>query len=630
MITIGLMLMPEAHADTLDQQRTWYEQAQEALADKDLNAYQNLRSKLDSYPLVPYLDYRAFAQSLFDKSPEHVEAFLAEFQQLPFGGTIKERYLTHLANTNRWGDFLELQPKPPRSQVLQCHYYYAKSQQGAKDVAWKGAKSLWLTGKSTLSACDPLLDQWQKAGLRTNALILERMLLVYSEGNRSRLIYLDKQLTGNSQQTGQEVLALFDKPEGVADFAKRSKVTPFNQQLTILAYKKLVRSDVNDAIAQYPRTMQGQHFGVVQQQLLADYTASRLMASDDEALQQWRDQALAKTRSVSLLERRIRQAMREDDWQAVASWFKRLPESARKTTRWQFWQARLDERAGNKEKADKGYTQLLGQRNFYSAAAATVLGKPIVYDIKRATQDKSITAQYSKTLVRIKELIALDKLQAAGREWQYLLQGMNNDEIVAMAAYAAAHRWHHLAVQATIAGKLWDHIALRFPIAHQWWFDFFSKQRDLPVTTMMALARQESALNVEAMSPVGARGLMQLMPGTAKETAKQLGRNYQGKDSLLDPGVNIRLGSGYLKMMLERYDNNRVFAFAAYNAGPRRVDSWREGTDGKLDVYAFIEAIPFNETRGYVQNVLMFEVYYGGLTDRAIPLLQPNELKAKY
>ena len=83
-------------------------------------------------------------------------------------------------------------------------------------------------------------------------------------------------------------------------------------------------------------------------------------------------------------------------------------------------------------------------------------------------------------------------------------------------------------------------------------------------------------------------------------------------------------------MMLDRYDNNRVYAFAAYNAGPTRVNRWREGSDSTLDVFAFIEAIPFNETRGYVQNVLMFEVYYGGLIGKETNLLNQNELSARY
>lgn len=630
LIGAALLAVPVCQAASLEQQREWYEQAGIALEDSNETLYRQLRKKLDDYPLTPYLDYRDFSRQLGKKTPEQVEAFIADYKSLPFSTTIKARYLEILANAERWQNFVAVQPMPPRSEVLKCHYYYAQSQLGNTDVAWHGAESLWLTGKSISDACDPLLAKWQKAGQRTNTLILDRMLLVFEEGNRNRLNYLNKQLTGSGKATGKAVMDLYDNPDRVAAFAKRSKVTPFNQNLTVLAYERLARMDVKEAVKQYRRTMDGQHFSKAKRQRLADYVAGRLFSTDKKELLDWRDKALSKSQNVRLLERRIREAIRKADWQDVGRWIARLPQAERNSTRWVFWQANLLAKEGKTDAADKLYRSILGQRDFYSAAAATVLGKPIVYPVKTSSAASTRPQEYRDTLVRIKELIALDKIFAANREWHYLLDGMDNEQVVMLATYAAANKWHHLAVQATIAGQLWDYVELRFPIAHKWWFDFFSKKRGLPATTMMALARQESALNVEAVSPVGARGLMQLMPTTAKETAKKLGRNYQGKKSLFDPGVNIRLGSGYLKMMLERYDNNRIFAFAAYNAGPSRVNRWREETGGQLDVYEFIEAIPFTETRGYVQNILMFEVYYGDLTGKKTPLLKPDELEASY
>ncbi|MEJ2765526.1 murein transglycosylase [Photobacterium sp. MCCC 1A19761] len=629
-ISVGLLSGSTGLAASLEQQREWYEQAGEALNQDEISRYRQLRSKLDGYPLVPYLDYRDFSRELSEKTPAEVEAFMAKYQSLPFSTSIKTRYLEKLAEDERWQNFIEIQPMPPRGEVLRCHYYYAQSKLGNAEMAWQGAASLWLTGKSLSDACDPLLNKWQAAGRRTNTLILDRMLLVFEEGGRSRLNYLNRQLSGKGKTRGSDVLALFDDPEKVAEFAKRSRVTPFHQNLTLLAYKRLVRKDVREAVAQYERAMTGQRFGKHKRQQMADYTAGWLFSTDDDDLIRWRDDKLKTSKSTRLLERRIRLAIRDADWEAVAQWLERLPAAARSTPRWTFWRARLMAQNGDQQGAAEVYRSILGQRDFYSAAAATVLGKPILYPIKSPAKPRGLIKQYGQTLSRIKELIAMEKEFAARREWDYLLDGMDSEQVLMLATYAAANKWHHLAVQATISGQLWDYIELRFPVAHKWWFDFFSKKRELPATTMMALARQESALNVDAVSPVGARGLMQLMPATAEETARKLGRSYEGKGSLLDPGVNIRLGSGYLKMMLEQYDNNRIFAFAAYNAGPGRVKRWRAETDGELDVYAFIEAIPFNETRGYVQNILMFEVYYGDLIGKKTPLLKANELSAKY
>lgn len=120
------------------------------------------------------------------------------------------------------------------------------------------------------------------------------------------------------------------------------------------------------------------------------------------------------------------------------------------------------------------------------------------------------------------------------------------------------------------------------------------------------------------------------MPATAKYTAKKYQLTYSGVDDLYQVGKNIEIGSHYLNGLLAQYDNNRIFAFAAYNAGPQRVDRWREQTQGKLDAYAFIEAIPFRETCGYVQNILMFETYYRDLMGLQGELLNENELQTKY
>lgn len=619
-----------APLERLEQQREWYKQAGVALENNKVKKYRQRREKLDDYPLHPYLDYRYFSRNLKEKTPKQVEAFIDEHQTLPFSTTIKERYLALLANTHRWQNFIDVQPMPPGGELLKCHYYYAQSKLGNTAVAWQGAQSLWLTGKSISDACDPLLAKWQKAGQRTNTLILDRMLLVFTEGNRRRLKYLKKQLIGSGKEQGAAILVLFDKPEQVSRFAKRSRVTPFHQDLAVIAYKRLARKNIKEAVRQYQVVMDGQHLGQAKRQILADYSAARLFSTEKADLLRWRDNKIRTSTQIRLLERRIRLAIREADWQGAEAWIKRLPKEAQQTTRWTFWHAHLLAQKDQQQAADEIYRSLLGQRDFYSVAAATVLNQPIYYPIKAAPATLKHSLIYAETLTRIKELIALDKIFAANREWAYLLNGLDSEQVQILAAYAAANNWHHLAVQATISGQLWDHIELRFPLAHKWWFDFFSKRRGVPTTTMMALARQESGWNADAQSPVGARGLMQLMPATAKSTAKKLGRNYRGKRSLFDPGVNIRLGSGYLKMMLDRYDNNRIYAFSAYNAGPGRVKRWRDDSNRSLDVFAFIEAIPFNETRRYVQNVLMFEVYYGDLIGKKTSLLNPNELSARY
>lgn len=633
MALLSLTLTSAFHvqAASLEQQRTWYNQAQKAFDKKDMATFNSNKVKLGGYPLYPYLEYRAFNAVLKNKSPSQVKSFVSKYQALPFSQTIQSRYLSHLAQGDRWRDFLSMQPTAPKGTSLQCDYYYAKSQTGNPSQAWSGAQKLWQTGASLPDRCDPLLDAWTAAGKRTNTLVLERMLLAYQKGNKGLLVYLDKQLSGSAKNTGDKLLDLLSDPQGVATFAKQSKVTPFNQSVAEAAFYRLARTNVKQAVTQYDQVIAGQHFDKGKKQALADAVASRLMSTQDPALAKWRDNKLKTSQNVSMLERRIRNEIRESNWKETERWISRLPKEAKSTPRWRFWQAQVLANKGQKTQANKIYQSLLGERDFYSAAAATKLNKAITYPNQKGPTSTQLIQPYMKTLKRIGELVETDRAVAANREWAYLLSQVKGVQTKRqLAVYAEKHKWHHLAVQATISGKLWDHMALRFPVAHQWLFNFFSKERGVPAATMMALARQESALNIHAQSHVGARGLMQIMPATAQDTARKLGVKYAGKHTLFDPSMNIRLGSGYLKMMLERNDDNRIFSFASYNAGPGRVKQWRKVTNGQLDVYSFIEQIPFNETRGYVQNVLMFEIYYNALMGKKTPLFRTHELKARY
>ena len=125
---------------------------------------------------------------------------------------------------------------------------------------------------------------------------------------------------------------------------------------------------------------------------------------------------------------------------------------------------------------------------------------------------------------------------------------------------------------------------------------------------MLGLSRQESELDTRVVSKAGARGLMQLMPATAKMVSRQLGLPYKRARLTQDGAYNVRLGSQYLAQLIGDYKGAHVLALAAYNAGPSRVKRWLKANgdprDRKVDVIDWIEMIPYSETRNYVQRVL--------------------------
>ncbi|MCE4936381.1 transglycosylase SLT domain-containing protein [Aliivibrio fischeri] len=620
-------------ASPVDIWRAQYQEAKTLLNEKKYDEYKKVRAELDGYSLAPYLDYRELRMDLSSKTPDDIRLFKHNHKSLPIGNSLSYQYLVILGLNERWAEFIDYFPNEPSSKNLQCYYYQAKNKLGDKVTAWKGAEQLWLTGSSVTYECDDLFQDWAEAEKLSDDLIIERMLLVYKARNNNLFSYLEKMLkTDAAKEKAQHIVTLFNDPDLLESFSKSNKKTEFSKQLTLISMEREARKNPKKAIEILPEIAKKQQFTQEELVQVKRRIVSSIMSTESAELAQWRDKELATNPEDSFIERRIRVAIRAADWDDVSNWIGYLTPTAKNSLRWQFWIAQIESKEGEQDKADARLKRLLGQRNFYSVAAANILGEPIQYPMNTAPRNiKPIKDKYSVELARIKELIAIDEIPTAKSEWEYLLNRASKTEVKELASYAAQHRWHHFTVLATIKGRMWGYLSLRFPIAHQWWFNHYSKELGLDKVTLMSLSRQESALYAEAQSPVGARGLMQIMPATAKYTAKKIDYNkYEGVDSLNDVDVNIHIGSNYLKGLLDDYDGNRIFALAGYNAGPHRVKRWRAVSDEKLDAYAFIEAIPFKETRGYVQNILMFETYYRSLLGEKGAFLSEKELNLKY
>ncbi len=616
---------------SVEKQREIYEHAQSLIDENDIDGYLAIRPQIADYPLTPYVDYRTFIKQMPSKSPQQVNAFISEYESFPFSRRVRAPYLDNLYKQQDWKTITEFQKVIPSGERYQCIYYNAQLNQGQQAAAFKGAQDMWLNGTSIANECDPLFDAWDKAGKRTDDLILQRMLLAFDARNSGLMRYLQTlPKSAKAKQQANEMKELFDNPATVAEFAKKKPANDFYRAQSEYALEKLARMDVDQAQQAYVQVIKGQKFSAKKARSLADYIAFRLTRTESASLAKWRDEVTKNSQNIPLIETRIRLAIQNADWKGVQEWIAVLNNKQQETLRWQYWLGRSEIALGDEVAGKKRLATLLGQRDFYSVAAANAIGQSIKYPTSKITLDKKVVQPFHESLERIEELIETDKIAAAKSEWAYLLSRVEQNEKAMLAAYASSKHWHHLTVTASIQAKMWGNIELRFPIAHRWWFDFYAQKHDINPVTMMSLARQESALDVEARSPVGARGIMQIMPATAKYTVRKYKLSYQGSQDLYNVGKNIEIGSHYLQGLLQDYDNNRILALAAYNAGPNRVKTWRERTQGKVDAYAFIEAIPFRETRGYVQNILMFETYYRDLLGIDGAFLNQHEINTKY
>jgi soluble lytic murein transglycosylase len=210
---------------------------------------------------------------------------------------------------------------------------------------------------------------------------------------------------------------------------------------------------------------------------------------------------------------------------------------------------------------------------------------------------------------------------AARREWFYTTQDMTNDELKLASVLARQWGWNDRAILTVAQSGDYDDLKLRFPLEYEDRVRHYAKLADLEPGYVFAVIRQESAFTRDARSPAGARGLMQLMPATGKRTAQKHDIRWTGTSGLYNTDHNIRLGTAYLREVMDRYGDNQVLASASYNAGPHRVRRWLPEQDTRTAA-SWVATIPYQETRKYVQRVLAYNTIYDWRLDLPLTRLE--------
>ena len=352
---------------------------------------------------------------------------------------------------------------------------------------------------------------------------------------------------------------------------------------------------------------------------------NRFFDNENADFQKWRDEQIRQLQTDNLTERRLRMAI----WQKtdLSMWLNSLTTEGKAKQEWRYWEAKQDI-SKNIEKL----TALSKERGFYPMLAAAQLKQAYKVDFPVAPSfTLAEQLPFEQIFAMIRELRELGRNGLAKQRWRILLDNTDFTTQLKLAEYAGNQQWFELAVDASIVAKAWDYLPLRLPNAYSEYFNAALQNLNISKTFAMAIARQESAWNPMAQSSANARGLMQLLPSTAKLTAENNQLPYQGEQDLFKPLNNILLGTTHLNELNGKYPNNRILIAAAYNAGVNRVEKWLRRANGKLALDEFVASIPFYETRGYVQNVVTYDFYYQILQNQENPqIFSQEELNRLY
>ena len=623
---LSVVTVETTQAASLQQQRQLYDEAKRALAKGDSGPYRRHASALRDYPLEPYLAYDDLTARLKTASNDEVEKFLAEHGDLPQASWMKLRWLRLLAARGDWRPFVAHYDPKMNFTELDCLYGQYQLISGQKEQGYATAEKLWLVGKSQHNACDALFERWEDEGQLTEALRWKRAKLAVEIGNYGLAKFLVKSLPTLKAQ-GELLLDVAQKPQLLSQPERFSPATETMGDVVSIGLRRLARVNPEQALGLLDSYARRMSFSAEEKVSIARQIGLTLAKRFDPRALKVMAEYDPELRDDTVSEWRARLLLRLGRWDDVYALTQRFPEELANSNRWRYWKARSLELAKPKdERAAQLYQPVAGERDFYGFLSADRIQAPYKLNHQPLALDPKLVQKVRNTagIRRAMEFHARGQIVDGRREWYHVSRLFSRDELVAQARLAYEMEWYFPAIRTISQAKYWDDLDIRFPMAHRSSLVNAAKAREIHPSWVFAITRQESAFMADARSHVGATGLMQLMPATAKETAKRFGIPLSSPQQVLNPNVNIQLGAAYLSQIYGQFNGNRVLASAAYNAGPGRVRQWLKNAD-HLPFDVWVENIPFDETRQYVQNVLTYSVIYGQKLNSPQPLVEWHE-----
>ncbi|MGY0620542.1 transglycosylase SLT domain-containing protein [Lysobacter sp. A378] len=566
---------------------------------------------LVDHPLYRWIQYASLRRNIDNVVPSRAEAFLQQYQGTAVAELFRESWLAASARRNDPVALLSAWNDNVGSTKLRCAKLGAQVTLGKTDAQWvKDAQALWnSSGKSLPNDCDQVFAALSERGGLTPAMRWDRIEAATAEWQPGVMRSAASGLSAPERELAEQYAAFMDFPH------PRALNWPKTDRSRLVAshgLAKLGKSDPDRAEAllpQYANALgfteadRGRAMYMIALWTVASYlpdSARRLNlvpeASYDPRLHEWR----------------VREALARSDWPAALVAIRKMGDKQRSDSRYEYFEARLAELAGDKATAKAKYEAAAREAEFHGFLAADRLGQPYALCPTQVDADATTIAAVAAdpALQRAFGLHLLGHPSWAVKEWHDATDGFSDTQRQVAVKLAQANGWFDRAVfslgKAPGEKQLYT---LRFPLHHDATIRSQAARNDLDPAWVAAEIRAESIFNPKARSGANALGLMQVLPSTGAAVARRIGQPWGGSDSLYDPDTNIALGTAYLRQMLDQYGGKPYFAIAGYNAGPAPLGRW-QAQRPSMDADFWIETISYRETREYVARVLAFSVIY--------------------
>lgn len=611
-VAIAGLFAQTAHGASRESERGDFLKAY-AAAEMGKASWRAWADELKDYPLYPYLPAAQLEHNLHRDSTREVAAYLKRYQGLIPAEDLRRHYLHLLAKRRDWSDFLTLY-RPGLGETLACYALRARIARGGKLDFARDLASLWRE-PSLPSACNKVQVWARDHGLLTPQRLWQRIASAADARRAGTIASLARWLPHDQAVVARRYVEGLRRPAHAARAALHWPDSGRNREAALLAITQLARENSARAVRDWPSLER--HFDFSAQargEILRSLALYRAYGFHDNALGLFA--ALpAAARTDATRGWRVRIAIAKRDWRsALAALDDALGGSGQPTDAWRYLRARVLQKLGKTKQARAQFEALESHTNYWGFLAADRLGRPYVICPQAVDYDPAGERSLLERpgFARAFELYAVNMLRAARREWARAID--DADAQTRQHAADLAHRrgWFSRPIFVYNHGAMLHRYRERFPIAERDRIHVAAHKTGLDPAWIYATIRAESAWIPDAGSHAGARGLMQLMPATARHVARR--HHVSSRGFRYDPGVNIRLGTYYLEYLADLYDGRLWLASAAYNAGQGHVNRWLAAR-GELAPDLFIATIPFTETRNYVIRIAAYSVIYGWRLD---------------
>ncbi|MBS1156975.1 MAG: transglycosylase [Proteobacteria bacterium] len=556
-------------------------------------------------PLEMYPRYHWLTAQMTTLAEADARDFLARYADTVLAERFRAEWLKELGRRQNWASYAAEYPRLENPTTeLQCLNAQAGLALG-DEKSLSAVRPLWFSGQGQPQACGPVFEALQAQGKLGTEDVWQRLRLVLFNDNIDLAAAIATQVDTGAAINAKQLAQLRTQPEKGWPQAADSRA---GRETALYILTRVARTAPERAAqllaeeeTRWPEA--DRHYGW---RLIGVLAAKKHHPQANSWLARGGREGMdAESRAWS-----IRAGLRAGDWKGVLERIDALPEQERQDSAWRYWRARAIRELGRATEANPLLANLASGNDFYSLLAredlGTVLEPPAVQ--YQASEDEIRLVQLWPAVKRAQALFQQNWRTEAVREWNWAMRGQSDQMLLAAAEFARRQGWYDRAIFSADRTRQLHNLSLRYPVPYR---DIVEKQaasEGLDPAWVYGLMRQESRFIVEAKSSVGASGLMQLMPATAKWIAGKLGIKRFNQNDTRDIRTNVTLGSRYLQVIWNGLNESQVMASAAYNAGPSRARAWQAAQP--LDAAIYIENIPFSETRDYVKKVMTNAVHY--------------------